>query len=242
MIDRINTCENDDEKTNLTELLDLLTPVIKAWPSEYGPKANDLGIQVLGGAGYTREYLAEQFWRDNRLNPIHEGTNGIQALDLTFRKLWQNNSLGLQTLQREIGRDLAQVSQGGDTLPQSRKLADKLMTYLDQLPKLVMQIGQEINTSPQKALALTGNAAAMMSVFATLIVSWMWLRQALTAETLLNDLDHSNDNTEEIRHFYQGKLQAAKYFMDWELPLIERDLALLRQSNEVVTEMQAEWF
>lgn len=102
LIDRINTCGDETQKQELSELLDLLTPVLKAWPSEYGPKANDLGIQVLGGAGYTREYQAEQFWRDNRLNPIHEGTNGIQALDLTFRKLWQQQGLGLKVLQSTL--------------------------------------------------------------------------------------------------------------------------------------------
>ncbi|MFT6737630.1 MAG: alkylation response protein AidB-like acyl-CoA dehydrogenase, partial [Kangiellaceae bacterium] len=106
LIDRINTCTDGTEKQALSELLDLLTPVLKAWPSEYGPKANDLGIQVLGGSGYTREYYSEQFWRDNRLNPIHEGTNGIQALDLTFRKLWQNKSHGLSVLKREVEKDL----------------------------------------------------------------------------------------------------------------------------------------
>ncbi|HBF92303.1 MAG TPA: acyl-CoA dehydrogenase, partial [Marinobacter adhaerens] len=79
-----------------------LTPVIKAWPSEYGPKANDLAIQVYGGAGYTREYPVEQCWRDNRLNPIHEGTNGIQAMDLLGRKIWQDQSHGLQLLMQEM--------------------------------------------------------------------------------------------------------------------------------------------
>lgn len=72
-------------------LLDLLTPVLKSWPSEFGVKANDMAIQVFGGAGYTREYPVEQVWRDNRLNPIHEGTTGVQGMDLLGRKVWMAN-------------------------------------------------------------------------------------------------------------------------------------------------------
>src|SRR5690554_1709936 len=82
LMDDQHTHPDEQKRMEAGKLLDLLTPVIKAWPSEYGPKANDLAIQVYGGAGYTREYPVEQCWRDNRLNPIHEGTNGIQALDL----------------------------------------------------------------------------------------------------------------------------------------------------------------
>ena len=68
-------------------LLDVLTPIAKSWPSQWCLAANDLAIQVLGGYGYTRDYDVEQHWRDNRLNPIHEGTHGIQALDLLGRKV-----------------------------------------------------------------------------------------------------------------------------------------------------------
>ncbi|MDO5768741.1 MAG: acyl-CoA dehydrogenase [Psychrobacter sp.] len=233
LIDRINTCKDETLKNELSELLDLLTPVLKAWPSEYGPKANDLGIQILGGAGYTREYFAEQFWRDNRLNPIHEGTNGIQALDLAFRKLWQNNGLGIQVLQREITHDLASI----DT-PEAAKLAAKLTPYLGQLQQVLLQLSQELRT--HKALALTGNAQALMTMFATIVVSWMWLRQVSKAEQLLGN--KSSEVSLEKRNFYQGKIQAAKYYIDWELPLIQRDIELLTQTNTVCTDMQPDWF
>lgn len=230
LIDRINTCEDKILKQELTEMLDLLTPVLKAWPSEYGPKANDLGIQVLGGSGYTREYMSEQFWRDNRLNPIHEGTNGIQALDLSFRKLWQKNGLGLQILQREIGNDLSKIS-----TDETAALAAKLQPYMGELHKVIVHLSKVLPT--QESVTLTGNAQAMMNIFSTIVVSWIWLRQASKAEQLL-----ANTQDSERQHYYLGKIQAAKYFIDWELPSIQRDIQLLTLNNSVCTDMQADWF
>jgi alkylation response protein AidB-like acyl-CoA dehydrogenase len=98
LVDDMHTHPDESERTRAADLLDLLTPIIKAWPSEYGPKANDLAIQIHGGAGYTREYIVEQHFRDNRLNPIHEGTNGIQSLDLLGRKLGLNGGRTFQQL------------------------------------------------------------------------------------------------------------------------------------------------
>ena len=235
LIDRINTSDDDTLKSELSELLDLLTPVIKAWPSEYGPKANDLGIQVLGGAGYTREYHAEQFWRDNRLNPIHEGTNGVQALDLSFRKLWQNKGLGIQMLKREITQDLENI-----TTPESAKLAYKLTPYIGHLHEVLVHLSKILPT--KKAITLTGNAQALMNIFASIVVSWIWIRQASSAEQLLADLKANDPQNTDKQNFYQGKIQAAKYFIDWELPTIQRDIELLNNDNAVCTDMQAEWF
>ena len=230
LIDRINTCSDITLKNELSELLSLLTPVLKAWPSQYGPKANDLGIQVLGGAGYTREYMSEQFWRDNRLNPIHEGTNGIQALDLSFRKLWQSNGLGLQILKREISQDLQAIN-----TQQSTQLAAKLTPYMHTLHELIVHLSKVMPS--QKAETLTGNAQALMNVFSSIVVSWIWIRQASKAEQLLA----STQDTKK-QHFYLGKVQAAKYFIDWELPAIQRDIQLLTNNNSVCTDMQADWF
>ena len=230
LIDRINTCADQENKEGLQELLDLLTPVLKAWPSEYGPKANDLGIQVLGGSGYTREYYSEQFWRDNRLNPIHEGTNGIQALDLTFRKLWQKNGLGLKVLQQEIQRDLAAI-----TTPETAAMAKKLSVYLGKLHELLTHVAGALHSGQQNTLS--ANAQAMMNAFATIVVSWIWIRQASVAEVLVSSAD-----SDSAKAFYMGKVQAAKYFLDWELPGIERDLQLLHSNSDVCAQMQPDWF
>jgi butyryl-CoA dehydrogenase len=231
LIDRVNTCDDEKEKGSLKELLDLLTPVFKAWPSEFGPKANDLGIQVLGGSGYTREYYSEQFWRDNRLNPIHEGTNGIQALDLSFRKLWQKDGLGLKMLQREIERDLSQI-----VTERTGAMAKELVHYLEELQTIILHVSKTIQSDKQATLL--ANAQALMSVFAQVVMSWIWIRQASVAEQKLN----AAGVTEKEAHFYKGKIQAAEYFVSWELPTIERDLRILKQDNTVCSEMNPDWF
>ena len=100
LIDELATAENPEERERLDDLLQILTPIAKAWPSEHGPRANDLAIQVLGGAGYTRDWPVERYYRDNRLNPIHEGTNGIQGLDLLGRKVTMHQGRAFSTADR----------------------------------------------------------------------------------------------------------------------------------------------
>lgn len=230
LVDDCHTAEDESSRKEAAQLLDLLTPVIKSWPSEYGPRANDLAIQVLGGAGYTREYPVEQCWRDNRLNPIHEGTNGIQALDLMTRKLWQNNGQALGLLQARLMTDLKRAS--GKT---SAALAAHLTTYLLKLEPVIGVIAKSLK-SEQLPSALA-NAQCFMNVFGNIVISWMWLRQAIIAEQKLETVE-----TESQQHFYMGKLQAAKYFIRWELPTIDRDIQLLETMDDTCADMQPEWF
>ena len=86
LVDDEMTAPDEDDRTRAGLLLEILTPIAKSWPSQWCLEANSLAIQVHGGYGYAREYDVEQHYRDNRLNPIHEGTHGIQALDLLGRR------------------------------------------------------------------------------------------------------------------------------------------------------------
>jgi alkylation response protein AidB-like acyl-CoA dehydrogenase len=104
---------DDAEATEAGLLLDLLTPIAKSWPSQWGQESNSLAIQVLGGAGYTRDYDVEAHWRDQRLNPIHEGTHGIQALDLLGRKVLGGGGASLAALAGRIGRTVARAGDLG---------------------------------------------------------------------------------------------------------------------------------
>ncbi|NDV90103.1 acyl-CoA dehydrogenase [Alteromonas sp. 345S023] len=230
LIDELETEEDSDKRTEISQLLDLLTPVFKAWPSEFGPKANDLAIQILGGAGYTREYPVEQCWRDNRLNPIHEGTNGIQALDLLGRKLWQHQGKGLDVLLRRVTSDIHNAK-----TPRCQTLAKKLSGYLDTLGGLIEQAGVDLKSDKQSVL-LT-NASCFLNVFSSCVVSWIWLRQANVAELALQATPGEMD-----ADFYQGKLAAAEYFINWELPLVTRDIEILKSQEPSCDNVKPQYF
>jgi alkylation response protein AidB-like acyl-CoA dehydrogenase len=231
LVDDIHTQSEESKRLEATELLDLLTPIVKAWPSEYGPKANDLAIQVLGGAGYTREYPVVQCWRDNRLNPIHEGTNGIQALDLLTRKLWQANGAGLKQLQKAMQHDFGKVE--GQV---SKALIKELLPYIEQMAGLIPALAQGL--ASDKQAILLANASCFMNIFGQIVMSWLWIRQANVAERALQNPQLSTDD----QAFYQGKIQAAKYFVHWELPSISRDFRLLNELDDSCAAMQQDWF
>jgi len=227
LIDDANTAECS-KKEEAQLILDLLTPILKAWPSEFGPKANDLAIQVHGGAGYTREYDAELCWRDNRLNPIHEGTNGIQSLDLLGRKVWQQQGMGLKLLHKEIEQTLQ------NSHDNFKPWASQLKQALNRIAMVTAVIGQAIQKDPDTALA---NSHAYLSMMGHTVVAWLWLKQANIAQEKV-----SHVRTQEERAFYAGKIQAAQYFFVWELPLIERDFAVLSSMDTTTIGMQEEWF
>jgi butyryl-CoA dehydrogenase len=228
LVDDNQTHPDDEERERARQLLDLLTPVIKAWPSEYGTRANDLAIQVYGGAGYTREYPVEQCWRDNRLNPIHEGTNGIQAIDLLGRRVWQEK--GLELLLGAIRADTAAAAD-----PQCKQLAQSLGEAVERLGATTRLLGRALGEQgPDDALA---NASVYLHLFGHVVVAWMWLRQANTAAARLGA-----DISRADRNFYSGKLQAARYFFRWELPDIDRDLEILDTMDDTCLSMKDEWF
>ncbi|MDG5499425.1 acyl-CoA dehydrogenase [Marinobacter sp. BGYM27] len=230
LVDDQNTHPDPEKRMHAGKLLDLLTPIMKAWPSEYGPKANDLAIQVYGGAGYTREYPVEQCWRDNRLNPIHEGTNGIQALDLLGRKVWQDKSLGLQLMMQAMQVDLE-----GATSPRCQQWALSLSETLQRAVKVTQDLGAALmKEGPDGVLA---NAGCYLHLFGHITVAWMWLRQANVAEQYLQA-----SLTEAERAFYEGKMQAAQYFFHWELPTVAQDIVLLENRDNTCLEMKPEWF
>jgi alkylation response protein AidB-like acyl-CoA dehydrogenase len=219
----------DEQKTGATPhaqqragmLLDFLTPIAKSWPSQWCVEANSLAIQVHGGYGYTREYNVEQFYRDNRLNPIHEGTHGIHGLDLLGRKV----TLQQGALFRAVGEEVAQC------VTRAREQA-ALAGYADALAALWTRIEQVTATlygagDMNKTLA---NASLYLEAVGHVVVAWMWLEQAIVAASAAPD------------DFYRGKLQACRYFFQWELPKAAQQLDLLASIDTTTLDMQDGWF
>ncbi len=212
------------------ELLDLLTPIVKAWTAEWMVKANDLAIQVLGGYGYTREYPIEQYWRDNRLNPIHEGTNGIQALDLLGRKLMARGGGALARLAGEMQGSIAAAAEHEVTRP----LGAALGRSLAQAGEVVSAVGAVLaRGEAQRALAHAHHA---ITAFGHLVVAWLWLEQARVAARALSAGQLSDEDTA----FYTGKLLAARWFFDHELPLADHAARVLKQMDPILLELRGE--
>lgn len=226
LIDEHQANQNEDAAI----LLDLITPVVKSFPSAYGPKANDLAIQVLGGAGYTREYPIEQCYRDNRLNPIHEGTFGIQSLDLLGRKLWQHNSKGLILLMQRMQNTIAEAQD-----ERVKPLAALFQKHLVIVQATTQRLGKVlIQGQVDQALA---NSALYLDMMGKVIISWLWLDMANKAVATFQQSE-----LEEDQNFMAGKLQAAQYFIRWELPEIEHQAQLLNELDDTCLNMQESWF
>lgn len=230
LFDDTQTGETEEQRKLAHELLDLLTPIVKSWPSEFCLKANELAIQILGGHGYTREYPVEQYYRDNRLNPIHEGTHGIQSLDLLGRKLAQNGGAGLKQLIRLIA-DTCERAQAHEPLVTLRQPLEQLVARLQAVTlELLTDLAQG------KVTATLANSALYLKAFGHTVIGWRWLEQAIRAQEGL-----AKGNPADV-DFYKGKLQAARYFLTWEVPACHHELAILHARDDVCLSMQDGWF
>ena len=228
----------DDEKTAPTEIerahastiLDFLTPVIKSWPSEWGPKANDLAIQVLGGHGYCNEHPVELFYRDNRLNPIHEGTTGIQSLDLLCRKVPMKDFIGYNTFLNEISKTIIDVGQ----ISALSSYASELKTAVENLKLVTTDVLAQVKH--QHIDLVFSNSVSYLHMFGHITIAWLWLKQGAIAHKAIENEPHSDDTK-----FYNGKIQAMKYFFKSELPLTYHWGNLVKNIDSVSYDTQPDW-
>ena len=184
-------------------LLEVLTPIAKSWPSEWCLEANSLAIQIHGGYGYTRDFPVEQYWRDNRLNMIHEGAHGIQAADLLGRKVVMEGGRGLALLESKVAATCARAQPN----PRLAEFARSLEGAMQKAVK-VTQLAWS-NANPAEALA---NAVPYMQGFGHTMLAWMWLDVASTALQL--DPEETKDST-------LGAMGAMQYFFRYELPKVD---------------------
>jgi alkylation response protein AidB-like acyl-CoA dehydrogenase len=229
LVDDQNTAEDAEARRESRALLDLLTPVVKSWPAQYCVEASSLAIQVHGGYGYTREYPVEQFYRDNRLNPIHEGTSGIQALDLLGRRATSDGGKTLELLGRTMARDVAAARE----IEALRGHGAELQLSWDALASVTRRLAAATAQDAELGLA---NASVYLEAFGHVVVAWMWLRQGIAAARALGGANPADAD------FYAGKLSACRYFFGWELPKTAPQLALLERLDATCLDMQPAWF
>ncbi|MGZ5270704.1 MAG: acyl-CoA dehydrogenase, partial [Ramlibacter sp.] len=202
-------------------LLEVLTPIAKSWPSEFCLEANSLAIQVHGGYGYTRDFPVEQYWRDNRLNMIHEGTHGIQAADLLGRKVVMEGGKGLQLVAGRINCTIEAAMQRPDLAEHANALA-RALQHVGAATKAAWATGE-----PAAALA---NAVPYMQAFGHVVIAWIWLDVALTVPA-------GTRTPAEV-----GRLHAARYFFHYELPKIGAWLRVVETRDPTCATMPEEAF
>ncbi|CAN5489417.1 acyl-CoA dehydrogenase [soil metagenome] len=216
LVDDARTAGDEATAQDAERLLGLLTPIAKSWPSQWCLAANDLAIQVHGGYGYTRDYPVEQLYRDNRLNPIHEGTHGIQALDLLGRKVVEGDGAALGLLgDRVHATTRAATGAGGEAASYAGRLDE---TWDD-----VLRVTATLWAKGDPALALA-NATLYLEALGHLVVAWLWL-------------DVLNAVGDSAGAFYDGKRAAARYFYAFELPTIGPKLALLESLDTTTLDL-----
>jgi butyryl-CoA dehydrogenase len=202
-------------------LLEVLTPIAKSWPSEWCLEANSLAIQVHGGYGYTRDFPVEQYWRDNRLNMIHEGTHGIQGMDLLGRKVLMENGRGLQLLAGRINATIERAIQ-----------VPELAVHANALGQALAQVGAATKAAwatgnPSDALA---NAVPYLQAFGHTVLAWIWLDVALTAQAAADSAART------------GRLAAMRFFFHYELPKIGAWLQVVSSRDQTCAALPEEAF
>jgi butyryl-CoA dehydrogenase len=223
------TEQGERERARL--LLDLLTPIAKTFPAEKGFESNALAVQIHGGYGYTSEYMPESWLRDQKLNTLHEGTSGIQSLDLLGRKVVAGGGSALRELVNAIASAVGRAKRAG--VPDA--WLTRVQGSVTAVGEVTMQLGE---------LGMKGDAEAMlrhsfdyMEMLSIVVIAWQWLVQAAVAKEGL-----SRGPTAEDRDFYEGKLAAAQFWIFTEVPRVGTLGALCRSNEDSYARAQPSWF
>lgn len=226
LVDEEKTAPDSVARSQATLLLDMLTPIAKAWPSQWCTRANDLAIQVHGGYGYTRDFNVEQYYRDNRLNSIHEGTDGIQAIDFLGRKMLMKQGAGRELLADTLRNDIQHADQTGGELA---TVAAQLEAMLNQLLEVTDQLWE--TGDAEQALA---NAHGYLQSAGHIVIAWIWLQQWLACHDKETGAFKSGN-------LYQGKQAAARYFFRYELPKVQPQLEVLARKDSLFLDLNTNW-
>ncbi len=222
---------NQDEKEKYYLLLEILTPIAKSYPSEMGIEAISQGLQCLGGSGYCDDYPLEQYYRDARIHPIHEGTTGIQAMDLLGRKVMMQNGQAFGLFATEVRAAIATASEYADL----KTYAQRLETCLSDLEKTTVQlISLAQSKGPEYFLA---DASLYLELFGITAIAWQWLLQGIAIQKALGKGIPKKDT-----NFYHGKLAVLQYFFAYELPKTIGLMTRLKQADGLTVDMQTEYF
>jgi butyryl-CoA dehydrogenase len=226
--DKLSQESEPQKKAEMEALLDLLIPIAKSYPSEMGVQSTSMAIQVLGGAGYTTDFPVEQYYREARIHPIHEGTTGIHGLDLLGRKMLLHEGLGWKMLQKEFQSTLKEAK----SLPELGEIALTFEKYAQEFASGTAQLLFKRNQGPEYYLA---DATLYLEGAGLLCMGWMWLKQAITAQKALNSGSKEQD-------FHLGKIETARYTVAYELVKLKGIVERFASTNYPTLTMKTDWF
>jgi len=232
-MDREVVAESEEEEKKWGRLIDLLIPICKAYPTDKGVEFASHAIQVYGGYGYSKEYPVEQFLRDSKVACIFEGTNGIQAMDLTLRKL----SMGKGKVFADFLSGMDEVINKAYGIEEWKKYADqvaKTRSALTEIPSLfAKQSGKEGFIYPFL------KATPFLEAAGDVAISWFLLWGAMIAqeklEALFHDKGAEDAETQEAlieekaeAAYLAGKIQSAKFFIGNILPITDGKIEAIK--------------
>ncbi len=221
--------EQDREHAHL--LLELLTPIAKSYPAEMGILATSAGLQVLGGYGYTDEFASEQYFRDMRIHAIHEGTTGIQAMDLLGRKVVMQGGKALAAFVQELEQTMAQAGAVQELAPYAARLGQALEAL-----RGITAAKLELARAGRMAVFLA-DATLYLELCGLVAVAWQWLKQGLAACQGLAAAPGQADAA-----FYKGKLATMRFFFHYELPKSQGLAARLAEDDGLTASLGQDCF
>ncbi len=220
---------DDAERSRSQLLVDLLTPVAKSFPAEWGFESNTLAVQIHGGYGYTSEYPVEAWLRDQKLNSLHEGTTGIQGLDLLGRKIGADGGRAFGIFLDEVGATLGRARTAGA----GADLCDQMTDALGVLGGTIEALAARGLGGDVQGMLL--HSSDFLALFSIITIGWQWMLQAaVAAEAIMHDAIP--------RDFYAGKLAAARYWITTELPRAAVHASLCKSGERSFADMRSEWF
>ncbi len=220
-----------EERERYELLLDILTPVAKTYPSEMGILSVSQSIQCFGGYGYCEDFPVEQHFRDMRIHPIHEGTTGIQAMDLLGRKVTMKKGAAFRAVSDEI-QDCIRAARA---YPDLSSFADRMEKALGELEDITAHL---LGTAQKKGTdVFLADAALYLEFFGIVIIGWQWLLQAAAVQKAMKQPLSAGESD-----FFAGKMFTARYFFAYELPKTAGLAHRLREDDPLTLEMNPAFF
>ncbi len=228
-MDRISICEDDNEKRVWNDIVEVLTPICKAYGTEKGFEVTTRSMQVYGGYGFCKDYPIEQFTRDCKISTIFEGTNGIQALDLFGRKAQMRGGEAMQTVYSKI-RETVNEAKAIPELSVYAGDVEKAVSALDEVTKFLVEQGKS-----EDAYLAYSWATVYLEIFSDVVIGWQFLWQAIIASEM------SKQNSSDSQ-FYDSKIATGKFFISTFLPVVYGKIDAIKKGDKAFLEMGEDLF